>query len=182
MRLTTKLAVVVGLLALAMVPRTYAQALNSGTANVNLNAVMNETLTVTATPGTVNFNLVPNGPVSGNSPVSITTQWALAGTRTSVALWAYFSNTTALTNGTGSNIPNTSVSGNPNGAGLSPFTATNPFNSANTGVQIFNYAITSAAGLNVTRTDSLALQIDTTGLGLPAGTYTGVLNIQAVAN
>jgi hypothetical protein len=181
MRLISKLAVVAGLLALAMVPRTYAQV-NSNTANVNLNAVMNETLTVAATPGTVTFNLVPNGPVSGNSPVSITTQWALASGRTGVQLWAYFTNTTALTDGTGNNIPNTSVSGNPNGAGLSQFNAANPFNGANTGVQVFNYAISSAADLNVTRTDSLALQIDTTGLGLPAGTYTGVLNIQAVAN
>lgn len=180
MRLATKVAVIVGLLALAMVPRSYAQV-TSNTANVNLNATMNETLTVSATPGTVNFALVPNGPVSGNSPVSITTQWALAATRTSVALWAYFTNTTALTNGT-YNIPNTSVSGNPNGGGLTPFSTANPFNGASTGVQIFNYAITSPAGLNVTRTDSLALQIDTTGLGLPAGTYTGVLNIQAVAN
>lgn len=180
MRLTTKLAVIAGLLALAMVPQSYGQAVNSNVANVNLNAVMAETLTVSATPGTVNFNLVPNGPVSGNTPVSITTQWALASTRTKVSLWAYFSTTTALTNGVGNNIPNTSVSGNPNGGGLQPFTTTNPFNSANTGVQVFSVAI-SAANLNVTRTDSLALQIDTTGLGLPAGTYTGVLNIEAQA-
>ena len=30
-----------------------------------------------------------------------------------------------------------------------------------------------------TRTDSLNLQINTTGLNLPAGAYTGVLHIQA---
>src|SRR5690348_3629079 len=144
MRLTSKLAVTAGLLALAMVPRSNAQALNSSnTANVNLNAVLAETLTVSATPGTVNFNLVPTGPVSGTTPVSITTQWALASTRTKLAVWAYFSTTTALTNGAGNNIPNTSVSGNPDSTGLQPFSATNPFNGLATGVQIYNTAIRS---------------------------------------
>ncbi|HXU22051.1 MAG TPA: hypothetical protein VN788_15820 [Verrucomicrobiae bacterium] len=180
MRLTSKLAVTAGLLALAMVPRSNAQALNSNTANVNLNAVLAETLTVSATPGTVNFNLVPSGPVSGTTPVSITTQWALASTRTKLAVWAYFSTTTALTNGAGNNIPNTSVSGNPDSTGLQPFSATNPFNGLATGVQIYNTAIT-AANVNSTHSDSLNLQIDTTGLNLPAGTYTGVLNIEAQA-
>jgi len=32
-----------------------------------------------------------------------------------------------------------------------------------------------------TRTDSLNLRINTTGLNLPAGTYTGLLHIQAQA-
>lgn len=180
MRLTTKLAVIAAFVALAMVPRTYGQALNSNVANVNLNAVLAETLTVAATPGTVTFNLVPSGPVSGNTPVSVTTQWALASTRTSLSVWAYFSTTTALTNGVGNNIPNTSVSGNPDGAGLQTFSTTNPFNGLATGVQIFSTGI-SSANVNSKQTDSLALQIDTTGLNLPSGTYSGVLNIEAQA-
>lgn len=180
MRLATKYLAGLGVLVLAFVSASYGQALNSNVANVNLNAVLNETLTVAAAPGTVNFTLAPNGPVPGSSAVSITTNWALASTRTNVSLFAYFSTTTALTNGAGNNIPNTSVSGNPNGTGLQAFTTKNPFNGLNTGVQIFSVPIT-AANVNSTHSDSLALQIDTTGLGLPAGTYTGVLNIQAQA-
>jgi hypothetical protein len=34
---------------------------------------------------------------------------------------------------------------------------------------------------NSTHSDSVALQINTTGLALPAGTYTGTLTIQAQA-
>jgi hypothetical protein len=180
MRLTNKLAVIAGLFALAMVPQTYGQAANSNVANVNLNAVLAETLTVAASPATVNFALLPSGVAPGDNPVSITTQWALASTRTKLAVWAYFSSTTALNNGAGNNIPNTSVSGNPDGAGMATFSATDPFNGLATGVQVYSTAI-AAANVNSTHTDSLALQIDTTGLNLPAGTYTGVLNIEAQA-
>jgi hypothetical protein len=45
---------------------------------------------------------------------------------------------------------------------------------------VFSQAIL-AGNRNAGRSDTLALQIDTTGLGLPAGTYTGVLTIQAQA-
>jgi hypothetical protein len=34
---------------------------------------------------------------------------------------------------------------------------------------------------NGSHTDNIALQIDSTGLNLPAGAYTGTLNIQAQA-
>ncbi|MGH9733756.1 MAG: hypothetical protein ACRD8A_04095 [Candidatus Acidiferrales bacterium] len=180
MRLTSKYLAGLGVLVLACVSASYGQAMNSNLANVNLNAVLNETLTIAAAPGNVNFTLAPNGTAAGSAAVSITTQWALASTRTNVSLFAYFSTTTALTNGAGNNIPNTSVSGNPNGTGMQPFTTKNPFNGLNTGVQIFSAAIT-AANVNSTHADSLALQIDTTGLNLPAGTYTGVLNIEAQA-
>ncbi len=180
MRLTSKYLAGLSVLVLAFVSVSYGQALNSSVANVNLNATLAESLTVAASPATVNFTLAPNGPAAGSAPVSITTNWALASTRTSVSLFAYFSSTAALTDAGGTTIPNTAVSGNPNGAGLQPFTTANPFNGANTGLQIFNVAITGA-NVNTSRTDSLALQIDTTGLGLPAGTYTGILNIEAQA-
>lgn len=179
MRNSLKFTLVLAALALALAPLSYAQT-NSNVANVNLNATLAETLTVAAAPGIVNFTLAPNGPVTGSSAVNITTQWALASTRTNVSLYAYFTTTTALTNGLGNNIPNTSVSGNPNGGGMTPFTGSDPFNAAATGLQIFSAGI-SAANVNVTRTDSLVLQIDTTGLGLPSGTYTGVLHIEAQA-
>lgn len=179
MRNSLKFTLVLAALALAFAPLSYAQT-DSNVATVNLNAVLNETLTVSAAPATVNFTLLPSGPVTGSSPVNITTQWALASTRTNVSLYAYFTTTTALSNGVGNNIPNTSVSGNPNGAGMTPFTGSDPFNAVKTGLQIFSVGIT-AANVNATHSDALALQIDTTGLGLPAGTYTGILNIEAQA-
>jgi hypothetical protein len=45
---------------------------------------------------------------------------------------------------------------------------------------VFSQAINNA-NRNSSRNDTVDLRIDTTGLGLPASTYTGVLNIQAQA-
>ena len=46
---------------------------------------------------------------------------------------------------------------------------------------LYSRVIGAAGTFNANHTDTLGLQIDTTGLNLPAGTYTGTLNIQAQA-
>ena len=163
-------------LLLAVAPVSHAQ-LNSNIANVNLNAVLGESLTVVASPGTVNFTLAPNGPINGSAPVAIQTQWALATGRTNVSLYVYFATATALTDGV-DNIPTTAVAGSVNGGAFAAITAASPF-SANS-EQVFSQALTPAT-LNATRNDTVTLRIDTTGLGLPAATYTGVLNVRAQA-
>lgn len=167
-------------LALVFVPASHAQ-LNSVNQTVALNAPLAESLTVVAGPATVNFTLPPNGPANGSAPVTVTTTWALAKTRTSVKVYAYFSTGNALTDGAGDYIPVASVTGNVNGGGANPFTGTTPF-SGLTGMTIFTQAITAAGPFNVTHgPDSIALIINTTGLSLPAATYTGTLNLQAQA-
>ena len=166
-------------LAFVFVPASHAQ-LNSNTATVNLNAPLAESLTVAAGPGTVNFVLVPNGPANGNAPVSITTTWALAKTRTSVKLYAYFASANALTDGAGDNIPTANVTGSVNGGAAAPFTSATPF--AANGMTVFTQAIGGAGTFNSNHgPDTIALTINTAGLALPAATYTGVLNIQAQA-
>lgn len=179
MHFTNRAWTILAVLALVLVvaPVSHAQ-LNSNTANVNLNAVLGESLTVVASPGTVNFALAPNGPVLGSAPVAIQTQWALAAGRTNVSLFVYFASATALTDGAGDNIPTSSVAGSVNGGGFSAINAASVF-SANS-LQVFSQALT-AATMNVTRNDTVNLRIDTTGLGLPAATYTGVLNVRAQA-
>ena len=172
--------VVAGFAALVLMaaPSAHAQ-LNSNQAQVQLNAVLGESLTVSANPGLVSFALAGNGVAPGNSAVSITTTWVLDGSRTQVDLYAYFSSTTALTDGGGNNIPTANVSGSVNGGGFAAFTGgAGPFGAES--IQVFSAAITNA-NRNGSRNDTLSLQIDTTALGLPAGTYTGVLNIQAQA-
>jgi hypothetical protein len=168
--------------ALAMVvalsPAAHAQ-LNSNQANVNLNATLAESLTVVALPGTVTFALAPNGPANGNVPVAITTSWALAKTRATVKLFAYFSSAVALTDGAGDNIPTANVLGSVNAGAYAPFTGgVSPWGVNS--MQIFSQAI-GAGTYNATHNDSVALRIDTTGLGLPAAPYTGVLSFQAQA-
>ena len=180
MKANYKAWMILGVLALvlAMAPVSQAQ-LNSNQATVALNATLAESLTVTAGPGTVSFILPAAGVANGNSAVTVDTAWVLAPTRTSVNLYAYFSSTTALTDGAGNNIPTSNVSGSVNAGAYGAFTGgAGPFGTES--IHVFNQAITSA-NWSSSRSDSVALRIDTTGLGLPSGTYTGTLNIQAQA-
>jgi len=160
-------------------PAARAQ-LNANIANVNLNATLNTSLTVSASPGLVNFTLVPNGTANGSSTVTITTAWTLQPSVGAVTCYAYFmAPGTALSDGAGDNIPSANVSGSADAGAFAPFTANSPF-AAGSSLQIFAERI---IGTNKTKTrsDTLDLQIGTAGLALPAGTYTGVLRIQAQA-
>jgi hypothetical protein len=174
-----KLSLILGALAFVLVlaPATHAQ-LNSNVAAVNLNAVLGEAITVSAGPATVNFALVPNGVANGSAPVSITTTWALAATRTDVNLYAYFSTADALTDGAGNNIPTANVGGSVNSGPSGTFTGATPFGA--NGMTVFTQAL-GAGTYNSNRADTIDLTIDTAGLGLPSATYTGTLNIQAQA-
>lgn len=161
------------------VPVARAQ-INSNAATVNLNATLPESLTVSATPSTVNFTLAASGVSTGSAQVSITSAWALSNTRTNVSLYAFCSSTAAaLTDGSGHNIPSASVSGSANSGAFTAFSGNSPFGTG-TSVTIFSQSV-SGSSLNTSRTDTLDLEINTTGLNLPVATYTGVLTIRAQA-
>jgi hypothetical protein len=170
------------LMAFALAPsRAHAQ-IKSNPSAVNLNATLTSDITITASPGTVNFNLVPNGTATGNVPVSIKTSWTLPLIFGTIAEYAFFSNpAAALTDGASDNIPSAKVSGSLNGGAYAAFTGASPF-SAGSAITLFNQNFFIFFSNPGSRTDSLNLQISTTGLNLPAGTYTGVLHIQAQAN
>jgi len=188
------IAILVLMLSLAVVPAAFAQ-LNSNVGTVTLNATLPESLTVTvASGGTVNFTLAANtASNAGSTTTSIQTAWVLQPGRTVVTIWAWVPNgAAALTAGGGNNIAasqvtataagsgsaggalNTSVSG---GAGVPAFITP----AAATGVQIGNVAINGANKASSTTT-TLTWNISTTSTPqLPAGTYTGTVNIQAQA-
>jgi hypothetical protein len=171
-------AILVALL-VGWVSPAYAQK-NSNFATVNLQANMVDSLSVTAAPALVNFNLVAAGGVApGSVPVAITTSWNLHPPLTATT-YAYFSSAAiALTDGVGDNIASSRVLGSVNGGAFTALTGVSPF-SANASLQIFSVRIKgfNRVGSN---TDNLNLEIDTTGLLLPAGTYSGLLIIQAQA-
>jgi hypothetical protein len=169
------------ILSFVFVPASHAQ-LNSAVSTVTLNAPLAESLTLTGVTAAVTFALPPTGSVNGNLPVGVTTSWVLAKTRTtSVKLYAYFTTGNALTDAAGTNIPVANVSGNVNGTGATPFTGVTPFSGA-TGITVFTQPLTVAGPFNSSHgPDSIVLTITTTGLALPAGTYTGTLNLQAQA-
>jgi hypothetical protein len=170
----------------AMTKQGSAQ-LNSGSASVTLNATLAESLTISATPASVNFTLVAGGTAVGSAPVVITSNWILSTTRANVKLYAWFATpTAALTDGlsTPDNIPSSEVlgqvtSGTP--TSYTAFTQSNTVGTANGGLLLYTQTLTSS-NRSSNRTDNLNLEIN---LGaqpqLPAGSYTGLLNIQAQA-
>lgn len=177
-------------LAVALISSTAAAApANSNVANVQFNATLNESLTVTVNSGsTVNFTLAPNlNSNPGSTTSSVTTAWVLKPGRTNIAVWAYFSSAAAALNpttaGNTATIPSSAIGVQVNGAGgFNSCTTVSPFNAAASGVLIGNTSITGNTNTNSSRTDTLAYNIDTTVVPqLPADTYTGVLNIQAQA-
>jgi hypothetical protein len=156
--------------------------IKSNPAAVNLNATLNSGLTITAAPGLVNFNLVRNGTATGSSAITIITSWTLPLIFGNIIEYAYFTSpAAALTDGAGDNIPSASVAGSFNGGAYTAFTGTSPL-AAGSSITLFNQSFFIFFTNPGTRTDSLNLQINTTGLVLPAATYTGVLHIQAQAN
>ena len=167
--------------AFALIPLRTGAQLNSKTASVNLSATLNSSIAITAAPGSVNFALLPNGASTSSSPVIITTHWVLPIAFGTVTEYAYFTSpAAALTDGAGDNIASASVTGSFNGGAFTPFTAISPF-AGGSSMTLFNTSFFFIFNNPATRTDSLNLQINTTGLNLPAGHYTGLLHIQAQA-
>lgn len=157
---------------------------SSNQASVVLTATLLESITVTAIPSAVNFNLTSGGITAGSTPVAITTVWVLSPTRSSLKLYGSFTSATAaLSDGNGDSIPSSDVlgemtTGSP--TSYTPFTQTVPFGAAGAGLLLYSQAI-SAANLTGNRTDNLDLEINLTTLSIPAGVYTGTLEIQAQA-
>ena len=188
-RLPGKLVLALGILAIAL-PPAFGQ-LNSNTASVTLNATLSESLTVAATPSAVNFTLASGGTATGDNPVAITTSWVLNSSRSTVTLTGYFTNANAaLTNGAATNpanIPTSEVLGKVSTGSPTSYTAftqapsTGGLGNAGASLELFTQAITST-NVASSRSDNLDLEIDLTHqTQLPAGTYSGTLNLQAQA-
>jgi hypothetical protein len=154
--------------------------LNSTASGVTLNANLTTSLTVSASPGLVNFALLASGTSTGSAVINVNTSWTLRPSVGAVTTYAYFSSSTAaLTDGNGDNIPSSSVSGSINGGAFGAFTGASPFAAASS----VTLSSTKILGNNRTgnHSDTLNLMISTVGLALPAATYSGVLNVQAQA-
>lgn len=159
--------------------------INSGPQPIALNATLNESLTLNLSASAVNFTLTPGSAANaGSTNITATTAWVLKPGRTAVGVYAYFANSaSALTDGAGNNIPSSAFSIADNGGASTALTGTVAFGGANAGLQLANVGITGANKV-ANRTDAMAFNIDLSSVAmaqLPAGTYTGTLNIQAQA-
>jgi hypothetical protein len=162
-----------------------AQAVRIGAATLSPEANV-DSLTVSATPALVNFNLLSGGVASGSNAVEITTSWDKnsCDSGCTIALYAYFTNSGAALSG-GSpvvNIPSSAVLGQvPTGTPTSftPFTQSSPFGGGGASLQLFQQSYIRHE-VATSRTDDINLEIDLSGQPqMPAGTYTGTLYIQA---
>jgi hypothetical protein len=121
---------------------------------------------------------------AASATITATTSWTLSATRTSVALYGYFSTAAAaLVHTNGSNtvdIPSSRVEISVNGGALAAFDQTVAFGAASAGRQLITQAIT-VANATGSRADTLALNINLAGYLLPADIYNGTLRIRAQA-
>ncbi len=173
---------------MGVVSQRAAQAqTNSSSQTVTLNATLAEVLSISASPSNVTFALVQGGIATGSAPVAITTNWLLKSSRANLLLFAWFATpSAALTDGqqTPNNIPSTEIlgqvtSGTP--TSYNAFTQSNALGTANGGLQLFTQALSSSNRAS-SRNDNLNLEINLTAQPqLPAGSYSGVLNLQAQA-
>lgn len=144
--------------------------------------------TISASPTTATFALVSGG-VSNAQSVTITTSWIVLGLGSdTLDVYGYFTNPAAALQTTANNvIPSSAVFGQVTGTGslvssYTPFTQTTPQASAS-GLHLATTPQTFLLLGAGSQTNTLSLQIRLSGLPqLPAGSYTGVLTLQAVSN
>jgi hypothetical protein len=162
---------------------------------ITLAAAKTSSLTLSITSGAVQSmpSFVDNAVNNFPTPVMIQTRWELnPGESIDLVIVGWFSTPAqALVAGGGSQIPSSRIKGKmtPGTAAQSwPAAFTAFTQNANSGVgtaggslSLLAASISGGAG-SKTRTDQLDLQLDLTGAAaLAPGTYTGTLNIQAVA-
>jgi hypothetical protein len=166
-------------LLLCLAPATAWAQINSPVGPVALSANLPSSLTVSATPGLVNFTLVPSGISNGSATVTVTTSWSFSA-NARLSIYTYFTNPlSALADAASHNIPAANVSASIDGGAYTAFTGASPFAPTSS---ILIFTRNEPGNTNPrSNTDTLDLRINTTGLALAPGNYAGLLIIQAQA-
>jgi hypothetical protein len=182
----TIIAVAVCAIMMGLSSSAFAQgtALDSAAKSIALNAKLDESLTLNLSASVVNFTLAAGSASNaGSANITATTKWVLKPGRTAVSVYAYFASTAALNDGAGNSIPSSAFTIADNSGTAAALTAVTPYNAGASGLRLENITITGA-NKNSSVSDDMAFNIDLSGgtlPQLPAGTYTGTLNIQAQA-
>ncbi|HET7205928.1 MAG TPA: hypothetical protein VFI95_05035 [Terriglobales bacterium] len=177
-----RLAAVV-LLAISAATSASAQVLNSGAQAININATLQESISLTLSGNSVNFALTAGSASNpGSTGITATTAWVSKPGR-NLTVYAYFNSApAALTDGAGDNIASSDFEISDNGGAFTPVNNSVPFGAAGAGLPLSTTKIT---GLNKSgsKTDNMLFNINLSTLPqLPANTYTGVLWIRAQIN
>jgi hypothetical protein len=180
MKLSLKvLALALALPLLAVLP-AYAQ-LGVPSQVVTLQATIAETLTLNCTGTTVTFS-GSMGTLTGAAPVSCTTAYTLAGTRSKVTLTVWANSTQTLTSG-GNSITNSQVAASINGGSYNFCTGSDgnsPSLACDAGGSIVANATDGAPWPVGSVTSTIAFQI-TLAASQPTGTYSGTITVAATA-
>jgi len=182
---SASLRIAVLLLAMASLSTMSFAQFPSNAPQISLNATMSESLTVALSANAVSFNLAAGGAANpGSTNITATTTWVLKPGRTAVGIYAYFANSAAALSDGGTpanNIPSADFFISDNGGASAALTNTVAYGGSNAGLQLANVAITGA-NKSSSHTDVMAFNINLSSLPqLPAGSYTGTLNIAAQA-
>lgn len=163
----------------------FAQNQYSNQQTVNLALNVSESVTLSATPGTITFTPGPGGTATASGPISVVTTYNLGASRTSllVGLWLG-SSTAALSNGT-TNIPSSDVLASNSSFTNSPCTGTNmsgngSFPGSVAGAYCANYQVIGAGGGAGVNTSAVTLALAGLPTNLGPGSYTGTVVFQAV--
>jgi hypothetical protein len=159
----------------------FAQAVRVGKGPVLPSTAGGGSVTVTAAPALLTFQLISGGVATADSNVVLATTWTGRSRLSALNLYGYFSAAgAALAGGWPTmNIPSAAVLGRVSSGparAYTPFTQSNPV----AGASLLLFGELFLAGSNGSRTDTLSIQIDLTDLPrLPAGNYSGTLYLQA---
>jgi hypothetical protein len=160
------------------------QAVRVGKSAVVPGATLGGSVSVTAAPAFVTFQLVAQGVAASSSGVGVTTTWTGLTRLCRLNLYGFFSGAGAALSGGGSpvvNIPSFAVLGQVvTGSPLqyTPFTQRNPVSGSSASLLL--YCELFLNGWTGSRTDTLNMEINLKDLPqLPAGAYHGILYLQA---
>jgi hypothetical protein len=176
------------LLALSVAVTLRAGSLSAQAQVISLAAAAASSLTILVTSGAVQTipAVTDNAVNDFPSPVVIQTSWNFnPGQTNTVDLVAYFSVPAQALVGPSTQIPSSRIKGRMTTGIPATYTAITQngvggVGTAGGSLQLFSVNI-NGANKNASRTDNLDLQLDLVGAAaLPAGSYAGVLNIQAV--
>ena len=158
-----------------------AQVRSIGNSRPNPRATFG-TISMAATPSAVNIALVSKGVSAPSVPIAVTTTWDGLSLLSTINVYAFFGSSTSALSSGATSIPSANVLGKDTTGiptSYTPFSQGGPTPGAS--LQLYSVFILIGVGHD-SHTDNLTLEIDLTSLpSLPAGTYTGVLLLQAQA-
>lgn len=171
-------AVLLSLAVLFLPVLTEATQLNSTVATTALSLTVNESISVSATPGTITFTY-GSGAATASGPISVTTTWSAASTRTQVITLAFFSSASAALTGP-SSIPTSQVFAAVNGAANAACTLTSTAIPALTASAVCPTVFQQNSPVPSSGTNTSSVVLLLSGLGtLAPGTFSGTLNIES---